>query len=63
MTVTIGIDPHKSSHTAVAIDANENVIDEIKIRSCSTQAGRLRIMMLTQITTIAAVAGVMVRLA
>jgi transposase len=42
MTVTIGIDPHKSSHTAVAIDANENVIDEIKIRSCSTQADRLR---------------------
>ena len=44
MTVTIGIDPHKSSHTAVAVavDANENVIDEIKIRSCSTQADRLR---------------------
>jgi hypothetical protein len=30
MTVTIGIDPHKSSHTAVAIDANETVIDQIK---------------------------------
>ena len=42
MTVTIGIDPHKSSHTAVAIDTNETVIDEIKIRSCSTQADRLR---------------------
>ena len=42
MTVTIGIDPHKSSHAAVAIDTNENVIDQIKIRSCSTQADRLR---------------------
>ena len=42
MTVTIGIDPHKSSHTAVAIDTNETVIDQIKIRSCSTQADRLR---------------------
>ena len=42
MTVTIGIDPHKSSHTAVAIDSNENVIDQIKIRSCCTQAVRLR---------------------
>jgi len=42
MNVTIGIDPHKSSHTAVAIDNDENVIDEIKVRSCSTQAARLR---------------------
>lgn len=42
MNVTIGIDPHKSSHTAVAIDTNENVIAEIKVRSCPTQADRLR---------------------
>ena len=42
MNVTIGIDPHKSSHTAVAIDTNENVIDQIKVRSCSTQTARLR---------------------
>ena len=42
MTTTIGIDPHKGSHTAVAIDRNENVLDEIRVRSCSTQTVRLR---------------------
>jgi hypothetical protein len=42
MTTTIGIDPHKGSHTAVAIDSNEVVLDEIRVRSCSTQTVRLR---------------------
>ena len=42
MTITIGIDPHKGSHTAVAIDSNEHVLDEIRVRSCSTQIVRLR---------------------
>jgi len=42
MTTTIGIDPHKDSHTAVAIDSNENVLDEIRVRSCSTRTVRLR---------------------
>ena len=42
MTTTIGIDPHKGSHTAVAIDSNEHVLDEIRVRSCSTQTVRLR---------------------
>ena len=42
MTITIGIDPHKGSHTAVAIDSNEHVLDEIRVRSCSTQTVRLR---------------------
>jgi len=42
MTITIGIDPHKGSHTAVAVDSNEVVLDEIRIRSCSTQTDRLR---------------------
>jgi transposase len=42
MTITIGIDPHKGSHTAVAIDSNEHVLDEIRIRSCSTQTVRRR---------------------
>jgi transposase len=41
MTITIGIDPHKGSHTAVAIDSNEHVLDEIRLRSCSTQTVRL----------------------
>ena len=42
MNITIGIDPHKGSHTAVAIDSNEHVLDEIRVRSCSTQTVRLR---------------------
>jgi transposase len=42
MTITIGIDPHKGSHTAVAIDSHEHVLDEIRVRSCSTQTVRLR---------------------
>jgi transposase len=42
MTTTIGIDPHKGSHTAVAIDSNEHVLDETRVRSCSTQTVRLR---------------------
>jgi transposase len=42
MTITIGIDPHKGSRTAVAIDSNEGVLDEIRVRSCSTQTTRLR---------------------
>ncbi len=41
-TITIGIDPHKASHTAVAIDDFETVVDEICLRSCPTQAVLLR---------------------
>ena len=37
----IGIDPHKATHTAVAIDDNEVVLDEFKLRASSTQAERL----------------------
>ncbi|MFV1971642.1 MAG: IS110 family transposase [Acidimicrobiia bacterium] len=37
----IGIDPHKATHTAVAIDDDENVIDELTLGSSSTQAERL----------------------
>ncbi len=42
MSIMIGIDPHKASHTAVAVDSFEFVIDELKIRSCATQAAKLR---------------------
>ena len=38
----IGIDPHKASHTAVAVDDNENVLDEFELRASMTQAGSLR---------------------
>jgi hypothetical protein len=37
MTVMIGIDPHKASHTAVVIDNTECVLDELRVRACSKQ--------------------------
>lgn len=33
MSVMIGIDPHKGSHTAVVVDNSEVVIDEIRVRA------------------------------
>jgi len=42
MTITIGIDPHKASHTAVAIDNTEAVLDEIRVRACAKQTEQLR---------------------
>jgi len=41
MTVMIGIDPHKATHTAVAIDHDEQVIDEFKVRASKVQTERL----------------------
>jgi transposase len=42
MTVMIGIDPHKASHTAVAIDNTEQVLDELRVRACAKQTDQLR---------------------
>ena len=42
MTVMSGIDPHKGTHTAVAIDSNEQTIGEITVRSSKTQTMKLR---------------------
>jgi transposase len=42
MTVMIGIDPHKATHTAVAIDGDERVLDECTFRASSVQTQRLR---------------------
>lgn len=39
--VMIGIDPHKSSHTAVAIDAGEVPLSRLRVPACPEQAGRL----------------------
>ena len=36
MMIMIGIDPHKATHTAVAIDSNEQVLDEFTLRSSRT---------------------------
>jgi len=38
----IGIDPHKATHTAVAVDDNEHVVEEFQLRASSRQAERLR---------------------
>jgi hypothetical protein len=42
MKVMIGIDPHKGSHTAVVIDPDEEVIDEIRVKATANQVGELR---------------------
>jgi transposase len=37
----IGIDPHKATHTAVAVDDDENVIDEFTLEASNDQVERL----------------------
>ena len=39
--VMIGVDPHKASHTAVAISAAEEPLGELRVRACVAQAERL----------------------
>jgi transposase len=41
MAVMIGIDPHKASHTAVALDASEQFLAELRVRSAANQVERL----------------------
>jgi transposase len=41
MTVMIGVDPHKGSHTAVAADEREANLDEVRVRSGAKQVERL----------------------
>ena len=41
MVTTIGIDPHKATHTAVAIDEAEMVLGEITVSADRSQIGRL----------------------
>ena len=36
--VMIGIDPHKGSHTAVAIDEDETSLGRVRVRACERQA-------------------------
>jgi len=40
-TVVIGVDPHKGSHTAVAIGAAEEPLGELRVRASAAQAQRL----------------------
>jgi hypothetical protein len=39
--VMIGVDPHKGSHTALAIDAAEAPLGQLRVRAGSAQAERL----------------------
>jgi transposase len=41
MAVMIGIDPHKASHTAVAISAAEEPLGELRVRACAARAEQL----------------------
>ena len=41
MTMMIGIDPHKASHTAVALTPTESVVGQIKVRASSKQVTTL----------------------
>jgi hypothetical protein len=36
--VMIGVDPHKGSHTAVAIDAVEEPLGKLRVRASASQA-------------------------
>ena len=40
MVTTIGIDPHKATHTAVAIDEDETVLGEITLPADRDQTKR-----------------------
>jgi predicted PhzF superfamily epimerase YddE/YHI9 len=41
VAVMIGVDPHKGSHTAVAIGAGEEPPGELRVRASAVQAERL----------------------
>ncbi len=40
--ITIGIDPHKSSHTAVALDEAGHVLGELRVSSNKATLTRLQ---------------------
>ena len=41
MAVMIGVDPHKGSHTAVAIGADEEPLGKLRVRASAAQAQKL----------------------
>ncbi len=41
MNVMIGIDPHKGSHTAVAIDVEEVIVDKLQVSASTAQTAEL----------------------
>ena len=42
MTVIIGVDPHKATHTAVAVDDNEEQLDRVRVRATRRQLEQLQ---------------------
>ncbi len=41
MNVVIGVDPHKASHTAVAIDRAEDELSRVRVRATRRQVDQL----------------------
>ena len=41
VSVMIGVDPRKASHTAVALSAAGEPLGELRVRACVARAGRL----------------------
>ena len=41
MSVVIGVDPHKASHTAVVVDEQEKVLGRLRVQASSVQAEQL----------------------
>jgi transposase len=41
MAVMIGVDPHKGSHTAVAVGGFEEPLGKVRVRACTAQAEKL----------------------
>ena len=41
MSVMIGIDPHKGSHTVVAVDEHEEALAEVQVRATRRQTTEL----------------------
>ena len=39
--VMIGVDPHKGSHTAMAVGADEGPLGQVRVRASAAQAERL----------------------
>ena len=42
MSVMIGVDPHKGSHTAVVINGEEQVVDQIRVKASVRQVVELQ---------------------
>jgi transposase len=42
VTVIIGVDPHKATHTAVAVDDNEEELDRVRVRATRRQLEQLQ---------------------